>query len=173
MNILEITSLKVLEVVLESNSGFVVLSHAGKLFLNLLVSIPETFLSVYSAFPWCWCVSHHLLQHPVRSLPAGRLQLRRVSLSWNSHPGTVYLQCRCVWTYCTSWASVIKFHWSQLTISLRPCLPSVNLGSNLSAPENQPELPPYSHTLPLHLQPARPLQHLPGNTCTVMSQCDI
>lgn len=39
-------------------------------------------------------------------------------------------------------------------------------GSYLSAPENQPELPPHSDSLSLHLQPARSLQHFPGNTHT-------
>lgn len=49
-----------------------------------------------------------------------------------------------------------------LTVSLYLSI----LGCNMSASKNQPELPPHSHSLPLHLQPARPLQHFPGNTHT-------
>lgn len=57
------------------------------------------------------------------------------------------------------------FVCSNLYIYIQPfpSFGSPHIGSNLSASENQSEFPAYSDTLPLHLQPARPLQHLPGN----------
>lgn len=55
---------------------------------HLLLFLSEAFHSVCSSFPGCRRIGYHLLQHPVRSLPAGRVQLRGLPLSWNSHTGT-------------------------------------------------------------------------------------
>ena len=51
-------------------------------------SFSEAFLSVCGTFPQCRCISDHLLQHPVSSLPSGRIQLRGLPLSRDSHTGT-------------------------------------------------------------------------------------
>lgn len=53
----------------------------------------ETFLCVCCTFPWNRCISHHLLQHPVSSLPSWGIQLRHVSLSWHSPTGVCIEHC--------------------------------------------------------------------------------
>ena len=151
------------------------------------VSTPEAFLSVCSTLPQCWCISHHLLQHPVSSLPSGRIQLRCLSLSWNSYTGTSTPLLQHLSKLKPNLILGFKKWEVNLSTTLPMTIPiclsipiyiyisnhfclfvSAYSGSNLSASENQSKLPPYSDTLPLYLQPARPLQHLPGNTHKVI-----
>lgn len=58
------------------------------LFSHVSLLLSEAFLSLCGTFPRRRCISYHLLQHPVGSLPSGRIQLRGLPLSRNSHAGT-------------------------------------------------------------------------------------
>lgn len=116
----------------------------------LLLCLSEAFHSVCSSLPRCRRSDHHLLQHPLRSLPAGWLQLRGLPLSRDSDAGTAAV---LPLTY------VLNLHVSFSCVFCPGC--------HLPAPENQPELPAHRHPFSLHLQPARPLQHFPGNTLKI------
>lgn len=64
---------------------------------------------------------------------------------------------------CSHWPSCLDVHVSFSCVFLHHCCCP---GCHLPAPENQPELPPHRHPFSLHLQPARPLQHFPGDIVT-------